>query len=162
MINDFLKDTKTLEDLMASVLSASLESLPKDVPIAAAVYSIDNNQVKLLTCVHNSRELHNDPTNHAEIEALRGASKQTGDWRLENCVIFSTLEPCVMCAGAIVQSRIGGVVFGAYDTQYGACGSIYNFPTDPRLTHNPPVVGGILEEKCTKSLNDFFERLRSK
>lgn len=161
MIEEFLKDTKTLEMLMQDVLDMSLESLPEDVPIAAAIYDITNNRVSQLSCAHNTREINTDPTNHAEITALREAARHAGDWRLENCVIFSTLEPCVMCAGAIVQSRIGALVFGAYDKQYGACGSIYNFLNDPRLNHNPPMVTGILEDKCTKVLNDFFKELRS-
>lgn len=162
MIEDFLKDTKALETIMSSVLDVSLESLPQDVPIAASIYHVENDEHQLLSCKHNSRESHNDPTNHAEINVIREASQKIGDWRLEDCVLFATLEPCIMCAGAIVQSRMGAVVFGAFDTQYGACGSIYNFLSDPRLNHNPQVVSGILERECTDTLNKFFNELRKK
>ena len=162
MTEDFLKDTKTLERIMSGVLEVSLESLPHDVPIAASIYHIEKGEHQLLSCKHNSREILNDPTNHAEINVIREASQKIGDWRLEDCVLFATLEPCIMCAGAIVQSRMGAVVFGAYDTQYGACGSIYNFLSDPRLNHNPLVVSGILERECSDILNKFFDELRKK
>jgi tRNA(adenine34) deaminase len=160
MPNRLLDDTYDLNSIMEQLLNEADKSLPIDVPVACAIYKIENKKLVLISSVHNTREKYNDPTNHAEIIAIREATKILGDWRLDKCILFSTLEPCIMCAGTLVQSRIGAVVFGAYDEQYGACGSIYNFLSDPRLNHNASVIGGVLEVKCTKKLKDFFNQIR--
>ena len=160
MIKEILTNTNILEELMKDLIVESKLSLPNDVPIAAGIYEIIDEVPKLIVKSHNTTETLFDPTNHAEMSAIREATSQRKDWRLENYFLVSTLEPCIMCTGALVQSRIGGVFFGAYEIQYGACGSIYNFLSDPRLNHNTVVVGGILESDCSEVLNSFFSQLR--
>ena len=128
-----------------------------DVPVGAVV--IHNDVV--IASRHNERELRNDPTAHAEILALRDAANLLGRWRLEDCILAVTLEPCTMCAGAMVNSRIGKVVFGAADLKAGAFGSLYNIATDPRLSHHPEVVHGVNAEQCAELLTDLFKNLRN-
>lgn len=128
-----------------------------DVPVGAVV--IHNDVV--IASRHNERELRNDPTAHAEILALRDAANLLGRWRLEDCTLAVTLEPCTMCAGAMVNSRIGKVVFGAADLKAGAFGSLYNIATDPRLSHHPEVVHGVNAEQCAALLTDLFKNLRN-
>jgi len=128
-----------------------------DVPVGAVV--IHNDVV--IASRHNERELRNDPTAHAEILALRDAANLLGRWRLEDCIFAVTLEPCTMCAGALVNSRIGKVVFGAADLKAGAFGSLYNIATDPRLSHHPEVVHGVNAEQCAALLTDLFKNLRN-
>jgi len=128
-----------------------------DVPVGAVV--IHNHVV--IASRHNERELRNDPTAHAEILALRDAANLLGRWRLEDCTLAVTLEPCTMCAGAMVNSRIGKVVFGAADLKAGAFGSLYNIATDPRLSHHPEVVHGVNAEQCAALLTDLFKNLRN-
>jgi len=108
----------------------------------------------------NERELRNDPTAHAEILALRAAAERLGSWRLDGCTLYVTLEPCTMCAGAIINSRISTVVFGAADLKAGALGSLYNFAADPRLNHEPVVRHGVLAEESAALLQDFFATRR--
>ncbi|MFG0285716.1 MAG: tRNA adenosine(34) deaminase TadA [Phycisphaerales bacterium JB039] len=110
----------------------------------------------------NRREVDGDPLGHAEILALREAALATGDWRLNHCTLVVTLEPCCMCAGAIVNARIGRVVFGAMDPKAGAAGSLYNLLADRRLNHRPEVVGGVEAEACGALLKSFFRSLRGK
>ena len=129
----------------------------EDVPVGAVV--IHNDVV--IASRHNERELRNDPTAHAEILALRDAANLLGRWRLEDCTLAVTLEPCTMCAGAMVNSRIGKVVFGAADLKAGAFGSLYNIATDPRLSHHPEVVHGVNAEQCAALLTDLFKNLRN-
>ena len=114
----------------------------------------------MLASGHNLREQKNDPTSHAEIEVIRSAAAALGDWRLENCTLFVTLEPCVMCAGAIVAARIPRVVFGAWDEKVGAAGSAYDILRDARLGNPVEVIPGVLEDQCSKVLKDFFEAKR--
>ena len=128
-----------------------------DVPVGAVV--IHNDVV--IASRHNERELRNDPTAHAEILALRDAANLLGRWRLEDCILAVTLEPCTMCAGAMVNSRIGKVVVGAADLKAGAFGSLYNIATDPRLSHHPEVVHGVNAEQCAALLTDLFKNLRN-
>lgn len=109
----------------------------------------------------NLRESLNDPTAHAEIMALRDAAAATGRWVLEESTIYATLEPCPMCASAIVQSRVRHIVFGARDLLWGACGTLYDIPRDRRLNHQCLVTGGILAEECAKILREFFRARRS-
>lgn len=116
---------------------------------------------KIIASSHNQRESLKDPTAHAEIIAIRQASAHLKSWRLTDCTLFVTLEPCLMCAGAILNSRITRVVFGSYDSKAGALGSLYNIGNDPRLNHEFAIKGGVLEDFSSKLLTGFFEKLRS-
>ena len=109
---------------------------------------------------HNRRDNLKDPTALAEITALREAAEHLGSWRLEDTILYSTLEPCPMCAAAAVLSRVGRIVFGAEDLRWGACGTLYDIPRDPRLNHRCEVTGGVLAEECAKMLREFFLALR--
>jgi len=127
-----------------------------DVPIGAVLVRGDEVVAK----AHNTRELVRDATAHAEMSALRLGAERLGDWRLSGHELFVTLEPCPMCAGAIVAHRVDRLVFGAWNTAAGAAGSLYNVPEDPRLTHRLEVVRGVNVEECSKLLDGFFEDLR--
>lgn len=127
-----------------------------DVPIGAVVVS--DGQV--IARRHNERELTGDPTAHAEILALRDAARVVGYWRLSDCTLYVTLEPCVMCAGALVNSRIGRVVYGATDPKAGAVASLYEVCADERLNHRPPVTAGVLADECGQLLKEFFAARR--
>lgn len=105
---------------------------------------------------HNLREQTGDPTAHAEVVALRRAARETGDWRLEGCTLYVTLEPCPMCAGAISQARISRLVFGAADARYGCAGSVYRIPEDPAFNHFCRSEGGLLAEECAALIRRFF------
>ena len=110
---------------------------------------------------HNEREAHADPTAHAEVVALREAALTRGEWRLEGCTLVVTLEPCTMCAGATVLSRVDRLVFGAFDEKAGAVGSLWDVVRDRRLNHRPEVVSGVLAEESTALLLDFFGEHRA-
>ena len=124
-----------------------------DVPVGAVVVS-PSGQVIGEGC--NLREVDRDPTAHAEVVALRAAARHTGEWRLEDCTLVVTLEPCPMCAGALVLSRISTLVFGAWDPKLGACGSVWDIVRDRRATHRVEVIGGVREAECSQVLLDFF------
>ncbi|WP_326701693.1 tRNA adenosine(34) deaminase TadA [Streptomyces sp. NBC_01754] len=124
-----------------------------DVPVGAVVLGADG---ALLATGRNEREATGDPTAHAEVLALRRAAAVLGGWRLNGCTLVVTLEPCTMCAGALVQSRIGRVVYGARDEKAGAAGSLWDVLRDRRLNHRPEVVHGVLEEACAAQLTAFF------
>ena len=109
---------------------------------------------------HNERELAVDPTAHAEILALRDAAEALGTWRLGGVTLVVTLEPCAMCAGALVAARVGRLVFGATDPKAGSCGTLYQLCADPRLNHELPVTGGILAQRCAEVLEEFFAARR--
>lgn len=109
---------------------------------------------------HNRRETDRDPTAHAEILALRDAAKNLGGWRLTGCELYVTIEPCPMCAGAIVMARIDRLVYGAPDLKAGAAGTLYEIPTDPRLNHRMSVEAGVLEDQCRELISNFFKGLR--
>ena len=128
-----------------------------DVPIGAVVVGPDG---AVLASRHNERELTGDPTAHAEVLALRDAAARLGDWRLEQCTLVVTLEPCVMCAGACHQARVGRVVFGALDLRGGALGSLYSVGTDARLNHEFDVVAGVRADACAALLTGFFAARR--
>lgn len=110
---------------------------------------------------YNRRETWHDPTAHAEVIAIRRAAKVLGRWRLTGCTLYVTLEPCPMCAGALVLARLDRLVYGAPDPKSGAVDSLYRIPTDPRLNHRLDVTGGVLQEECAQLLQNFFRRLRS-
>ncbi|WP_246247287.1 nucleoside deaminase [Aquiluna borgnonia] len=128
-----------------------------EVPVGAVLVS---SAGEVLAVGHNLREQKSDPTSHAEIEVIRAAAAAGGDWRLEETTLFVTLEPCVMCAGAIVAARIPRVVFGAWDERVGAAGSIYDVLRDSRLGKPLEVIPGVLEEQCSRVLKEFFEAKR--
>ncbi|AVH61323.1 MULTISPECIES: tRNA adenosine(34) deaminase TadA [Streptomyces] len=125
-----------------------------DVPVGAVVLSGDGTTV--LATGHNEREATGDPTAHAEVLALRRAADRLGEWRLSGCTLVVTLEPCVMCAGALVQSRVDRVVYGARDEKAGAAGSLWDLVRDRRLNHRPEVIEGVLADECARLLTDFF------
>jgi tRNA(adenine34) deaminase len=127
-----------------------------DVPIGAVVL----HEGRVIARRHNERELVGDPTAHAEVLALRDAASALGSWRLSECTLVVTLEPCVMCAGAAVNARVGRLVFGAADPKAGATGSLYNVLVDPRLNHNAPVQHGVRADECQQLLADFFTARR--
>src|SRR5271167_3136025 len=128
----------------------------EDVPIGAVV--VRNGEV--LAMAHNERELRQDPTAHAEVIALREAARASGGWRVLDAVIYVTLEPCAMCAGAIVLARVPRVVYGASDPKAGACGSVLDVLSEPRLNHRPEVAGGLLARECGELLSQFFASRR--
>ncbi|MFJ5308172.1 tRNA adenosine(34) deaminase TadA [Streptomyces sp. NPDC088350] len=125
-----------------------------DVPVGAVVLSPDGTTV--LATGHNEREATGDPTAHAEVLAIRRAASHLGEWRLSGCTLVVTLEPCTMCAGALVQSRVDRVVYGARDEKAGAAGSLFDVVRDRRLNHRPEVIGGVLAEECARVLTEFF------
>jgi tRNA(adenine34) deaminase len=127
-----------------------------DVPVGAVVVRGDT----VIAARHNERELTGDPTAHAELLALRDAAAVVGHWRLDDCTLVVTLEPCVMCAGAVVNGRVGRLVFGADDPKAGAVGSLYDVPADPRLNHRPPVTRGIRGVECGDLVRSFFAARR--
>ncbi|MCM2391386.1 tRNA adenosine(34) deaminase TadA [Streptomyces albipurpureus] len=124
-----------------------------DVPVGAVV--LDQGG-ELLAVGHNERELTGDPTAHAEVLAIRRAAERLGGWRLTDCTLVVTLEPCTMCAGAVVQSRVDRVVYGARDEKAGAAGSLWDVLRDRRLNHRPEVITGVLAEACAQQLTTFF------
>jgi tRNA(adenine34) deaminase len=128
-----------------------------DVPVGAVV--IDGAGV-VIGRGHNEREADADPTAHAEIVAIRTAGRARGDWRLDHCTLFVTLEPCTMCAGAVLAGRLPRLVYGAHDPRAGAAGSVWDVLHDPRLGEPVEVVSGVLGEECAALLRDFFERRR--
>jgi tRNA(adenine34) deaminase len=128
----------------------------EDVPIGAVLV----HSGEVLAAAHNERELRSDPTAHAEILALREASRALGSWRLIDCTLYVTLEPCAMCAGAIVLARAPRVVFGATDPKAGAAGSVLDVLSEPRLNHRPEVLAGVLAPDCGQLLSGFFASRR--
>ena len=127
-----------------------------DVPIGAVVVRGE----EVIAAAHNERERLQDPTAHAEILAIRQAAQASGSWRVLDATIYVTLEPCAMCAGAIVLARIPEVVFGATDPKAGACGSVLDVLGEPRLNHRPRVTGGVLAERSALLLSEFFAARR--
>ena len=124
-----------------------------DVPVGAVVL---DSAGAAIGSGRNVRERAGDPTGHAEVVALREAARSRGEWRLDDCTLVVTLEPCTMCAGALVLARVGRLVFGAYDDKAGAVGSLWDVVRDRRLNHRPEVVGGVLAMEATALLDDFF------
>lgn len=137
---------------------AQLAARSADVPIGAVVFSPEGVE---LSAAPNERELTQDPTAHAEIVALRAAAQAVGSWRLLGCTLVVTLEPCTMCAGAAVLSRVARVVYGAPDPKAGAVDSLWDVVRDRRLNHRPEVAGGVLAGECGQLLRDFFAARRS-
>jgi tRNA(adenine34) deaminase len=141
----------------AALAEARLALAHDDVPIGAVVLNAGG---EVIAAAHNERELNSDPTAHAEVVALRRAAEALGSWHLDDCTLVVTLEPCTMCAGAIVAARVARLVFGAYDPKAGAVASLWDVVRDPRLNHRPEVVGGISEPECAALLQTFFATRR--
>ena len=142
-----------VDPMRAALEQARAALATGDVPIGAVV--LDRGG-EVVGTGRNVREAEADPTGHAEVVALRGAARARGGWRLEGCTLVVTLEPCTMCAGAAVLSRVERVVFGAFDDKAGAVGSLWDVVRDRRLNHRPEVVSGVLAEESTALLADFF------
>lgn len=130
----------------------------KDVPVGAVVV----RDGVVVASAYNRREADRDATAHAEVLAIREACRRLGRWNLSDCDLYVTLEPCVMCAGAIVYARIRHVYFGAHDLRFGCAGTVYNLAADEKFNHRAAVTGGILEDECKTLLTDFFRALRDK
>ncbi len=130
-----------------------------EVPVGAVLVSSEG---VVLATAHNSVIEQSDPTAHAEIRVLRNYSRQISNYRLLNTTLYATIEPCLMCMGAIIHARVAKVVFGAGDPKWGAAGSIYDFTADRRLNHHPEVVSGVCQEACRVLMQDFFRRRRNK
>ncbi|HEX2708606.1 MAG TPA: tRNA adenosine(34) deaminase TadA [Solirubrobacterales bacterium] len=154
------RDTRTaahLEAMGMAIEQARLAEAHGDIPIGAAIL----RGGEPLALAGNERELRRDPTAHAEILAIRAAAQALGGWRLPETTLYVTLEPCAMCAGAIVLARIPTVVFGAPDPKAGAAGSVLDVLSEPALNHHPEVISGVREDECGALLRDFFASRRS-
>jgi tRNA(adenine34) deaminase len=136
---------------------AELAVEEEEVPVGAVIVSFERG---VIARAHNQRERLLDATAHAEMLAITQAAQALRSWRLENCVLYATLEPCPMCAGAIVQARLPYLVYGAADPKAGACHTLYHITTDPRLNHRAQVVAGVLADRCAGVLADFFRLKR--
>src|SRR3954453_10962741 len=148
----------TDEDFMSAAIDEAHAAVAHDdVPIGAVVV----RDGEIIAARHNERELTGDPTAHAEVLAIRDAAHFVGHWRLLDCTLYVTLEPCVMCAGALVNARIGRVVYGATDPKAGAVTSLYEVLGDPRLNHRPPVEAGVCADECGAVLRQFFAGRRA-
>ncbi|MHC4194951.1 MAG: tRNA adenosine(34) deaminase TadA [Planctomycetota bacterium] len=148
------KTRETDERFMrVAIESAKIAEDNGDVPIGAVVI----HEGQIIAKAYNQRELLNDPTAHAEIIALTQAAAALESWRLHDCTMYVTLEPCPMCAGALVLARMDRLVYGCDDPKTGACRSLYNIVQDERLNHRLDVTSGVLEEECSKLLQDFFQ-----
>ena len=146
------------DDVMRAALDEARQTRDSgDVPIGAVVLDAAG---EVIGRGHNVRERDGDPTGHAELVAVRQAAAALGEWRLSGCTLVVTLEPCTMCAGAVVLARLDRLVFGAYDAKAGAVGSLWDVVRDRRLNHRPEVLGGVLAEECTALLDDFFAHQR--
>jgi tRNA(adenine34) deaminase len=148
----------TFEVEMQQALEIAKSALATgDVPVGALILNPDG---KVIASGHNRREVDNDPSAHAEIVAIREAAQKNKSWRLDGHTIVVTLEPCAMCAGAIAQSRIKTLVFGAWDSKAGAVGSVWDVLRDPRAPHQVEVISGVNESECAALLSEFFKNYR--
>jgi tRNA(adenine34) deaminase len=143
--------------MLAALGEARAALVTGDVPIGAVVLDPDGS---VIGRGRNVREADRDPTGHAEVVALRAAARQRGEWRLDGCTLVVTLEPCTMCAGALVLARVSRLVFGAYDPKAGAVGSLWDVVRDRRLNHRPEVVAGVEATESTALLEEFFREQR--
>ena len=134
----------------------SVSEAVSDVPVGAICVL----EGRIIGRGHNRREIDRDPSAHAEMLAMRAAAQELGDWRLEGVTLYVTLEPCPMCAGAIVNSRVERVIFGAYDPKAGSCGTLYTITEDERLNHRAPTLGGVLDGECGAILKEYFLKKR--
>jgi tRNA(adenine34) deaminase len=146
-----------LHHMEMALAEATAAAAEEEVPVGAVIVSLEQG---VIGRAHNQRELLHDPTAHAEMIAITQAAQALQSWRLDNCVLYVTLEPCPMCAGAIVQARLPYLVYGAADPKAGACVTLYAIPTDPRLNHRAQVIGGVMAEECGRVLTEFFAARR--
>ena len=142
---------------MAKALCQAQAAARKGEVLVGAVVVRDGS---IVARAHNLRETRRDPAAHAELIALQRAAKKLGGWRLMDCTVYVTLEPCPMCAGAMINARVARVVFGAFDPKAGCCGTLYQLIQDGRFNHTCPVTGGVLEAECAGILKEFFARKR--
>ena len=148
------------EEHMRMALEEARAAFAEDeVPVGAVIVSLERG---VIARAHNQREQLRDPTAHAEMIAITQAAQALQSWRLEGCILYVTLEPCPMCAGAIVQARLPLLVYGTTDPKAGACDTLYRIPTDPRLNHRARVIGGVLADRCAGVLSAFFADKRGK
>lgn len=140
-----------------AIEEAALATATGDVPVGAIVVGPDGT---IIGRGHNAREATGDPTAHAEVLALRAAARAVGEWRLSGCTLVVTLEPCAMCAGAILLARVPRLVLGAWDAKAGATGSVWDLVRDRRMNHWVEVIGGVREDECAQQLVDFFAEHR--
>jgi tRNA(adenine34) deaminase len=146
-----------VEHMEMALEEAARAAAEDEVPVGAVIVSLQRG---VIARAHNQRELLRDPTAHAEMIAITQAAQALGSWRLDDCCLYVTLEPCPMCAGAVVQARLPWLVYGCADPKAGACESLYRLVSDPRLNHRAQVVGGVLAERCAAVLADFFAAKR--
>jgi tRNA(adenine34) deaminase len=146
-----------LHHMALALEEAEAAAAEGEVPVGAVVVSLERG---VIGRGHNQRERRHDPTAHAEMIVLTQAAQALRSWRLENCVLYVTLEPCPMCAGAAVQARLPYLVYGCTDPKAGACETLYRIPSDPRLNHRCQVVGGVLAGRCGALLTEFFAARR--
>ncbi len=147
--------------MMARAIELAREAAEAgEAPIGAVVYETSSGRT--IAEARNTRESDADPCGHAELLAVREAASALGDWRLSGCTVVVTLEPCCMCAGALVNARVARVVFGAFDPKAGAAGSLMNLLADQRLNHRPEVIGGVEADACGALLREFFRSLRAR
>ena len=161
-----MKNTKPSpeEKLMRQALAlAARAARLGEVPVGAIVVHgpLDADKPRILARAHNTTQTRQDPAGHAELIAIRRAAKKLGSWRLNECTLLVTLEPCAMCAGALVWSRMGRVVYGADDPKAGACGSVLQVLNNPSLNHRPKKTTGVLAEDCGRMLKEFFKARRA-
>jgi len=152
--------TKEEQDraFMAGALKEARKAVKKgEVPVGAVIVHAGG----VLSCGHNRRETALDPTEHAEMMAIRSAARKLKSWRLTGCTLYVTLEPCLMCMGALLQARVTRLVFASFDPKAGACGSLYDLSGDSRLNHRVHVSSGVMSEEATAGLKDFFKGLRA-
>ena len=142
--------------MLEALKEAELAKLEDEVPIGCVI--VKDNQI--IARAHNQREITNNPLGHAETLAIKKASEVLNDWQLVDCDLYVTIEPCIMCGGAIIQSRIRKVIYGAPDLKGGAFGSSINILDAQNINHRPEIVKGILEEECTKIIKDYFKSKR--
>ena len=158
MINPVENPLQPHQRWMQRALEQARQAFDEDeVPVGAIVVCGD----RVIAEAHNQRETLNDPTAHAEMIAITQAAEALGSWRLLDCTLYVTLEPCPMCAGAIVQARVPTVIYGTTDPKAGASHTLYTITNDPRLNHQSTVIGGVMKEECRDILQRFFEQQRS-
>ncbi len=146
-----------LAHMEQALQEAQIAASEDEVPVGALIVSLERG---IIGQAHNQRETLTDPTAHAEMIAITQAAQALKSWRLADCVLYVTLEPCAMCAGAIVLARLPYVVYGTTDPKAGACHTLYEIPSDPRLNHRAQVLGGVMADQCGAVLTDFFAAKR--
>jgi tRNA(adenine34) deaminase len=146
-----------LTHMEMALAEAETAAAADEVPVGAVIVSLERG---IIAQAHNQREQLIDPTAHAEMIAITQAALALRSWRLENCVLYVTLEPCPMCAGAVIQARLPLVVYGAADPKAGACDTLYRLTTDPRFNHRAQVISGVLADRCGAVLSEFFAKKR--